>query len=276
MKKFLFAATLLFVLSPALSFAQEAAPAPAPAAVEAPTPVAPPADKSTFHLYLLIGQSNMEGRGAIDAESKIADPRVLSFDKNNQWVPATDPLHFGDKGIMGTGPGLAFGKAMAAKNPNVTIGLIPCAVGGTPLSRWVKGAPLYKNAVARTQEAMKTGELKGILWHQGESDSKNEENATTYGTRLAGMITDLRAELGKPELPVVVGELGEFLSDTSLPFWKTVNEAIKATPAAVPHCGLAKSEGLTSRGDHLHFNAEGARGLGRRYAEEMERLQKIP
>ncbi len=258
--------------SPVLSSAQEAAPAP----VEAATPVTPPSDKGSFHLYLLTGQSNMEGRGVLDAEGKKADPRVLSFGNDNQWVPATDPLHIREKGGGGTGPGLSFGKAMAANNPTTTIGLIPCAVGGSPLSRWVKGAPHYTTAVARTQEAVKFGELKGIIWHQGESDSKKEALATTYAARLTGMINDLRMEFGQPELPFVVGELGPFLLEQNLPFWKKVNEQILSIPGTVPHCGLVRSEGLPSRGDHLHFNTEGARELGRRYAQEMVRLLASP
>ena len=88
-----------------------------------------------FHLYLLIGQSNMAGRGPVDAESKVAHPRVLMLNKNREWVSATDPLHF-DKAVAGVGPGLAFGKQMAEANPRVRIGLIPCAVGGTPISAW--------------------------------------------------------------------------------------------------------------------------------------------
>ena len=80
-----------------------------------------------FHLYLLIGQSNMAGRGSVDAESKAAHPRVLMFDNNREWVPATDPLHF-DKAVAGVDPGLAFGKQMAEEDSKVLIGIIPCAV----------------------------------------------------------------------------------------------------------------------------------------------------
>lgn len=88
----------------------------------------PPA--KDMELYLLIGQSNMAGRGKVDEESKQIHPRVFMLNKDGQWVPATDPLHF-DKPSAGVGPGLAFGKALAEAAPEVRIGLIPCAVGGT-------------------------------------------------------------------------------------------------------------------------------------------------
>jgi len=275
-----FVALLLLALSPTLSFSQEEE---SPSAPSKPAVPAQPSktvstmpEKSSFHLYLLIGQSNMVGRGALDAESSVPHPRVLMLNKDNQWVMATDPLHFAKPGKDTVGPGFSFGKALADKNPSVTVGLIPCAVGGTPLSRWVKGAPLYTAAVVRAHEAMKNGELKGVIWHQGEADSKKEDTATTYATRLTGMIADLRSELGKPGLPVVVGELGDFLDDINLPFWKKVNGEILTVSQSVPHCGLAKSGGLKNKGDHLHFNTEAEREFGRRYAEEMERLQKTP
>jgi len=231
-------------------------------------------EKKAFHLYLLLGQSNMAGRGVLDQESKVPHARVLTLDQNNQWVPATDPLHFQPKDAVG--PGFSFGKAMAEKDPSVTIGLIPCAVGGSPLSRWVKGGPLYLAAVARAQEAMKSGELKGILWHQGESDSKKDEHASTYADRLTRMIEDLRTELGQPDLPFVGGELGPFLLETNLPYWKKVNESLVTTLKKLPHCGVVSAEGLIDKGDNLHFDTTSERELGRRYAAEMSRLSATP
>ncbi len=128
-------------------------------------PVTPPA-KEKFHLYLLIGQSNMAGRGAIEDQDKEPPPRVLKFTKEKQWAAAPEPLHF-DKPIAGVGLGTTFGRVLAEADESITIGLIPSAVGGTPLKRWQKDGDLYKQAVERAQAAMKEGTLKGILWHQG-------------------------------------------------------------------------------------------------------------
>src|SRR5512137_970156 len=129
-----------------------------------------------FHLSLLIGQSNMAGRGAADAESRKAHPRVAMLTKELRWEPATDPLHF-DKPGAGVGPGLAFGRQMAEASPQARIGLVPCAVGGTSIKAWVPGAAdkatnthPYDDMLKRMQEAQKAGVLKGIIWHQGESD----------------------------------------------------------------------------------------------------------
>src|SRR5438445_12927696 len=97
---------------------------------------AAPAPKEKFHLYLLVGQSNMAGRGEVEEQDKTPHPRVFSFDEKEQWVPAVEPLHFDKPKIADVGPGLAFGKAMAEAEPDVVIGLIPCAVGGSPLASW--------------------------------------------------------------------------------------------------------------------------------------------
>lgn len=101
------------------------------ASAAAAEPVSLPA-KEKLHLYLLIGQSNMAGRGVVEAKDRVAHPRALKFTKENTWAPATDPLHFDKPTIAGVGLGSSFARAMAEASPDATIGLIPCAVGGTP------------------------------------------------------------------------------------------------------------------------------------------------
>lgn len=88
-----------------------------------------------FHLYLLVGQSNMAGRGKIDSLSTPNNPRILMLSDDNKWIIAKDPLHFDKPKVVGVGPGLAFAQKMLSfqKNDNVKIGLIPCAVGGTTI-----------------------------------------------------------------------------------------------------------------------------------------------
>jgi len=232
--------------------------------------------KEKLHLYLLIGQSNMAGRGVVDEAAKQAHPRVLKFTKENAWAPATDPLHF-DKPIAGVGLGSSFGRTMAEASPDATIGLLPCAVGGTPLSRWSKGGDLYAQALLRAKLALKDGTLKGILWHQGESDSGNERLATTYGERLAKMVKDLRGDLGAGDVPFVAGKLGEFLKredrDGKPSLWPKVNEQIGALSKSVPNAAAVESAGLKHKGDAVHFDTPSLREFGQRYAEAMKRLQ---
>jgi hypothetical protein len=133
-------------------------------------------------------------------------------------------------------------------------------------------------ALVRAREAMKSGTLKGILWHQGEADSGSEEKARSYAQRLSQMVKDLRADLGAGEVPFVAGKLGEFLvkadKDGKPSFWPVVNEQIAMLPTLVPHCAVVDSTGLKHKGDVVHFDTPSLREFGKRYAAAMKGLQE--
>jgi len=231
-----------------------------------------------FHLYLLIGQSNMAGRGPLDEESKKAHPRVVMLAKDLTWKPATDPLHF-DKPAAGVGPGLAFGKRMAEANPSVRIGLIPCAVGGTSIKTWVSGAHdkatkthPYDDMLMRVHEAQKTGVLKGILWHQGESDRTAGDD---YGRQLTDLITQLRYWLNAPDVPFIAGEISAF-DPKQVEATNKFNEVIRGLAGKVRNYGCVTVEGLDHKGDHLHYDGKSARLLGGRYAGKMMEIMAVP
>jgi len=219
----------------------------------------------------------MAGRGVVEDEDRVEHPRVLMFDRSGTWKPAVDPVHF-DKSVAGVGPGRTFGIAVANADSTIRIGLIPTAVGGSPISSWEPGAldaatktHPWDDAIARARAAMKDGELKAILWHQGESDS-NAEAAPLYGQRLRALIERFRSELGNPSLPFIIGQLGRFDGKA----WDAprvyVDSVQRAVAAQVPNVAFVSSEGLKDKGDNTHFTAAGARELGRRYAEAYLRL----
>lgn len=227
--------------------------------------------KASFDLYLLIGQSNMSGRDTSTINQQITNPRVLALNSENQWVVAKDPMH--EKGA-GIGPGIPFALEMLRGDDATTVGLIPCAVGGTPLSRWVKGGDLYEKALIRARAAQTNGTLKGVLWHQGESDTRNTKDADSYQARLTQMFADLRADLGQPAVPIVVGQLGTFLKTEKFPYAETVRSALQNVSETVPNVGFADSIGLEDKGDALHFSAAAQGTFGARYAAAMKELQK--
>jgi hypothetical protein len=234
-------------------------------AVTALAESSPPSD---MKLFLLIGQSNMAGRGAIEKQDRVPHPRVFMLTKELHWLPAIDPLHYDKPDVVGVGPGLGFAKVVADSDPAMTIGLIPAAVGGTSLDQWKPGGELYANAVARTREAMKRGRLAGILWHQGESDIAPELTAT-YAERFQAMIAQLRADLDARDVPVLVGELGRFR-----PANAAMNLVLAKLPGQVPLCAFVTSVALIDKGDKLHFDAPGQREFGRRYALAWLKLEK--
>lgn len=112
-----------------------------PLATASEVPTASQAENPECDIYLLIGQSNMAGRGGLDEAHTPIHPREKMFTEWNQWAPAVEPLHSDRKGA-GAGLGASFARAMAELRPEVAIGLVPCAVGGTPLFRWQKGGDL--------------------------------------------------------------------------------------------------------------------------------------
>jgi Carbohydrate esterase, sialic acid-specific acetylesterase len=220
-------------------------------------------------VFLLIGQSNMAGRGVVEGQDRVPIPRVFMLNKAMEWVPAVDPVHFDKPDIAGVGLARTFAKVLAAADQGATVGVIPAAFGGTSLDEWKAGGKLYEEAVRRAKFAMRTGKLRGILWHQGESDSGKKEDASSYRERFAVMINQMRAELGEPAAPVMVGQLGTFRSEGTTPrspFAALVDEQLACIPLAVPHAAFVSSAGLTSNPDHLHFDARSQREFGRRYA----------
>ena len=226
--------------------------------------------KEHFKIILLIGQSNMAGRGKVDPKDNEVDLRVMALNKADEWAPAVDPLHFDKPNVVGVGPGLACGKAIAASLPGDVIGLVPSAVGGTSITEWKPGGKLYKEAVRRAKLALEHGTLAGIMWHQGEADSSAEKIAA-YPAKAAELFASLRRDLSSPNAPIVVGMMGEFIGDRATQF----NTMLKKLPDTIPHCGVAESTGLKDKGDHLHFDAASARELGRRYAKAWSALVPV-
>jgi hypothetical protein len=243
----------------------------------AEVPALPAKDK--FHLFLLVGQSNMAGRGVVEAQDKEVNPHVLMLSKEGQWVPAVDPMHF-DKPAAGVGLGKTFGQIIAEANPGVTIGLIPCAVGGSPIDSWKPGVfyPPTKSypwddMVKRVELALPAGTLKGILWHQGESDS-TAELAPSYAAKLSDLVKRLRELVKAPDVPFIAGQMGVFDGVPWTPEKKVVDQAHRDLPKEVPHTAFVTAKGLNHKGDKVHFDSAAYRELGKRYAAAFLKMTK--
>lgn len=220
--------------------------------------------KKNLHVYLLIGQSNMAGRAAYTAEEAKPIDRCYLLNDKDTWEPATNPLNRHStirKGLkmQKMNPGYTFAKAMLKKDKKGAIGLVVNAKGGSKIEEWKPGTRFYKEILRRAKEAQKTGTIKGILWHQGESNNGNPDG---YLEKLEELITSLRKDLGVKDLPFVAGQVNNV---------PKINSQIAELPKAVKHTGFVSSEGLTTQ-DRWHFNAAGMKLLGERYAEEMQKL----
>lgn len=243
-----------------------------------------PAGVTRLDLFLLIGQSNMKGRGFMPAEPK-RDPRLVMMSlKDDEWYLARHPLHltgdprtFDGADNAGVGPGLAFAEAIAAASPNTRVGLVPCAVGGSAIALWQKGARLHENAVRRAKLAMHAGapvpaRIRGALWLQGEADA-TDERIGVYEEKLHALVRDLRAELGEPELPFVACTIGEMSPDGAGRRKADLNAILLRLPDRVPRTACVDARDIkTHIGDAVHFDTAAQEEIGRRYAAKYRAL----
>lgn len=226
-----------------------------------------------MEIYLCIGQSNMAGRGPIEAIDKDTLTNVFLFTGNGDkpWEKAANPFNKYSTvrkklSMQRLSPSYGFAKAMSKAKPNTKIGLVVNAKGGTSIEKWAPGETLYNEAVKQTQKALKTGGvLKGIIWHQGEANASRHRH---YIPKITELIEALRTDLNQPDLPFVAGQLSE-----DKPKRKHFNDMIINLPNTIKNTAVVSSES-TSTIDSTHFDSPSQRLLGKRYAEAMLKLLK--
>lgn len=170
-------------------------------------------NRPSKQIFILSGQSNMAGRGGVNGHHKwegvvppecSPDSSILRLNAQLHWESAREPLHadIDTKKACGVGPGMSFSNAVR-KRVGV-VGLVPCAVGGTAIKEWARGQPLYENMVNRAKESVKSGgEIKALLWYQGESDTSSYNDAKSYKDNMESLIQNVRQDLGSPSLPII-------------------------------------------------------------------------
>ena len=240
-----------------------------------------PSSKEDFHLFLLMGQSNMSGGVGLAAGDTKPVPQVLKMryakdGEEPKWAAGAHPLHPGRPNKKARfGPGLSFAEAYLADKPDVTVGLIPMAWGGRSIVQLSKGSEIYGDAIRHTKAAMQVGTLKGVLWHQGESDTVEQTRTDAYEKRLYRLIEDVREDLGNPQLPFIVGNLAEFYGtgqDHKAPDRVAritkIKEILKRLPKKVPHTGFVESTGCSPAARaKVHFDRKSCLLMGKRYAK---------
>jgi hypothetical protein len=245
-----------------------------------------------FHIFLCFGQSNMEGNARIEPQDTTVDPRFqvlaavdcpdLGRTKGN-WYPAIPPLCRCRTGLT---PADYFGRTMIASLPrNSKVGVINVSIGGckielfdkdnyqsyvTTAPSWMLGmikeydGNPYERLVEMAKLAQKDGVIKGILLHQGESNT----NDTLWTKKVKVVYDNLMKDLNlNPEkVPLLAGEM---VNADQGGVCASMNAIIATLPQTIPNSYVIPSNGCTDARDNLHFNAEGYRELGRRYATKM-------
>lgn len=235
-------------------------------------------DEEIIHSFLMIGQSNMAGRGEF-ADVPVIRNRLCYMLRMGRWQTMREPVNpdrdiFEIKYHSGTSLAASFANEYAI-DTGKPVGLIPCADGGTSIRQWLPGEVLYDHAVMMSRLAMRSSKLSGIIWHQGESDCKNDELVDAYKDKFKRLMSSLRRDLGDETLPIIIGELSENISDA----WQVGDRPIKLNKLfheladEIPNCRVASAKGLTLKADGIHFDAVSGREFGKRYYKEYCELK---
>ena len=249
------------------------------------------AQKSNFYIFLCFGQSNMEGQGTIEAQDTTANTRFLVFQAldcpnlgrtKGTWYNAVPPTC---QCYSKLSPADYFGKTMVANLPDsIRIGIINVAIGGCDIRLFDKdiyqdydstyteswftskveayGWNPYQYLIDLAKLAQKDGVIKGILLHQGETNTGQTSWPSFVKKIYNDMLTDLA--LSKDSVPLLAGEL----LSTDGNCCSSMNSIIDNLPDIIPAAHVISSSGCTGQ-DEAHFDSEGYRKLGKRYAIQM-------
>lgn len=226
-----------------------------------------------IHSILLIGQSNMAGRGFIDEVEPIVNKQLFVL-RNGRWRTMYVPVN-PDRVKSGINLAETFADRYA-KDHDVEVGIIPCADGGSCLDQWVPGSLLFDHAVFQAKLAQRTSTIAAVLWHQGESDC-SPKRYPVYEKKLKVIMDAFRKELDLYDVPFLVGGLGEYLEfcprEEPLQNYVYVNEALQSFAEKEAMTGFVSAKGLGANPDLLHFSATALREFGNRYYEEFLKLE---
>lgn len=258
------------------------------------------AQDKNFHVFLCLGQSNMEGFPGIPEEEKAyAEPRfqvlaAVDFPtlgrEQGKWYPAVPPLCRPNSGMS---PADHFGRTLVASLPaHHKVGVVNVSVGGCKIElfdpanfpdyvpnapAWMKGAldayggNPYQRLVDMARLAQQSGVIRGILLHQGESNTGDP----AWPAKVKSVYERLLADLGlsAADVPLLVGGL---VPADQQGRCAGMNAVIADLPTTIPTAHFVASDGCEAASDRLHFSPAGYRELGRRYAEVMRPLLGFP
>ncbi|HEU4751568.1 MAG TPA: sialate O-acetylesterase [Armatimonadota bacterium] len=241
-------------------------------------PVAlPAAAVGRLRLFLLAGQSNMSGYGELPRRCAPV-PRAYLFGNDYHWRPLREPSDdpaaqvdaVSRDDFASYSPASDF--AAGYLRPGEYLGVIPCARNGASLRAWQRNlsdTSLYGSLLKRARAASPAGPLRGLLVAQGEAEASTPD-ACRWGDLFTRFVTDLRRDLGEPQLPVVFAQIGN-LDPARFPYAAEV----RAQQAGVrlPHCRMVATRDLPLW-DGLHFTPGASAALGRRFAAALRDLER--
>ena len=231
-------------------------------------------EDTDFISILMIGQSNMAGRGSLTECEPIKNPNCFML-RNGRWQPMSEPIN-PDRAISGIkyASGACLAASFADELARFTgkkVGLIPCADGGTCVEEWQPGGALFDHALMQAKLAQRISTFAGIIWHQGEDDW--DTPGDVYKSKLINVMQSLRLELGCESAPVILGELSDKITDNFafVNVSSHLNPVLYEIEKELPLCKVTSAKDLTLK-DGVHFDTKSLRILGKRYFENYKSL----
>jgi hypothetical protein len=236
----------------------------------------PAHDQGRLSLFILAGQSNMSGWGEVPLNQTV-DRRIYLFGNDYRWREAIEPIDDGylqvdkiseDRG-RGFGPSLAFATALLQYDPQLAIGLIPCAKSASGIIEWQRNLSdrsLYGSCLKRARAASPMGRIAGILFFQGETEAERKPRVRPYPADWARLFSELVADWRKdfddPILPIVFAQIGipESIAFPNLALVKAQQESI-----GLPRTAMITTDDLPLV-DGVHFTTDSYRRIGERFA----------
>ncbi len=211
--------------------------------------------------FLLLGQSNMAGQGKVaELDHRLKPlPKNVNFFLNGSLVNLSSQQKFG--------PEVSFAHQLAQVYPAKKINLIKFAPGGSLMKDWLKGGYHYQTLMKQLDKIRKnhTLDIRGVLWMQGERDTKSLASAKHYKANLEQFILTIRRDLRKPGLPFVIAQIS--FPEAYRPAVKPVKLAQQTIPEEMPSVSSFSTETLSKNPDKVHFSSKGQIELGKRFAD---------
>ncbi|KAG8364235.1 hypothetical protein BUALT_Bualt19G0107100 [Buddleja alternifolia] len=211
-----------------------------------------------------VNKHKQQWNGVVPLECSFDTSKIFRLSSHLQWEVAREPIHHDIGTNKTSGVGLAMSFANAVKERVGVIGLVPCAVGGSAIKDWARGTELYESMVQRAKAAAAHGgggEIKAVLWYQGESETRSQERVDCYKENVETLIHNVREDLDLPSLPIVMVAIASG-DEKNVEKIREIQKGIN-----LPNVVCVDSKGLQLAEDNLHLTTEAQVHLGRIVAE---------
>jgi len=237
-------------------------------------------------LFVMAGQSNMSGKGPLP-DIQHVNYHIYVFGNDYRWRLALEPIDSPYNQVdeisldryARYSPALSFSTNLHRMEPERIIGLIPCAKGETSIMEWQRNfsdQTLYGSCLKRIRAAQLAGQVDGLIFFQGEADTVKPSEAPhlplavdTYAQMFETFVTDFRADIGSPNLPIVFAQIGSNKNDQKYINWVIIQQ--QQADVQLSCAAMIQTSDLALR-DEVHYTTDNYRVIGERFADAFHNL----